>query len=563
MSGGAAGAAAGTISLMFAGPDAVLDAHRPVFEAIAGNIFHVGTKPGQGQAMKLLNNFLSATALASTSEALAFGRAHGLDLAMMVDVLNVSSGRNSATVDKFPRRVLTGTYRRRLPHRPDGQGRPAVPRDGAARPAPPDTVGRSVSRCGSGPTRPCPAATSPRSGSTSPAIPRPWPVPTNPCHDRAMSTTQHDRTTVKALAERYRNWGKWGPDDEVGTVNYISPQKIVEAAGLVRKGKVFSLALPLDGNGPMTGAYGRVNPIHVMLQDGGDVASGSQDHFPELRYTDDAVYLVLQCATQWDALAHIYHEGKMYNGYGTEAVNSLGANKNSITNVKDKMVSRGVLLDIAHLKGKRWLDVSEPIGKDELEAAAEKEGVEVGEGDIVLVRTGRLGLVRERGSWGDEYSGGPAPGLAISASEFLCERKVAAVATDTWGIEVLPNETPDVFQPLHIILLVNAGIHIGEMFDLEDLAADCADGRRVGVPVRRPAADRHRLGGLGHQPTGHQVAVTRLGRLRLGAPTGSPWPCRPRWCRRTPRARRCGRRGPRTPSSTGCRSRRRSPSPSP
>jgi kynurenine formamidase len=291
-----------------------------------------------------------------------------------------------------------------------------------------------------------------------------------------MSTeTQHDRTTVKALAERYRNWGKWGPDDELGTVNYISPQKVVEAAGLVRKGKVFSLALPLDGSGPMTGAYGRVNPIHVMLQDGGDVASGSQDHFPELRYTDDAVYLVLQCATQWDALAHIYHEGKMYNGYGTDAVNSLGANKNSITKVKDKMVSRGVLLDIAHLKGKRWLDVSEPIGKDELEAAAEMEGVEVGEGDIVLVRTGRLGLVRERGSWGDEYSGGPAPGLAISASEFLCERKVAAVATDTWGIEVLPNETPDVFQPLHIILLVNAGIHIGEMFDLEDLAADCAE----------------------------------------------------------------------------------------
>ena len=275
----------------------------------------------------------------------------------------------------------------------------------------------------------------------------------------------------------------------------------------MRKGKVFSLALPLDGNGPMTGAYGRVNPIHVMLQDGGDIASGAQDHFPALRYTDDAVYLVLQCATQWDALAHIYHEGKMYNGYGTEAVNSQGANKNSITQVKDKMVSRGVLLDIAHLKGKRWLDVSEPIGKDELEAAAEKEGVEVGEGDIVLVRTGRLGLVRERGGWGDEYSGGPAPGLAISASEFLCERKVAAVATDTWGIEVLPNETADVFQPLHIILLVNAGIHIGEMFDLEDLAADCAaDGVWEFMFVAPPLTVTGSVG-LGDQPAGDQVGA--------------------------------------------------------
>jgi 3-hydroxyisobutyrate dehydrogenase-like beta-hydroxyacid dehydrogenase len=110
VSGGTAGARAGTISLMFAGPDAVLEAHQQIFEAFAGSIFHVGSRPGQGQAMKLLNNFLSATALASTSEALAFGRAHDLDMAMMIDVLNVSSGRNSATDDKFPRRVLTGTY---------------------------------------------------------------------------------------------------------------------------------------------------------------------------------------------------------------------------------------------------------------------------------------------------------------------------------------------------------------------------------------------------------------------------------------------------------------------
>jgi kynurenine formamidase len=294
-----------------------------------------------------------------------------------------------------------------------------------------------------------------------------------------MSTQNmgHDLASVKTVAARYRNWGKWGPDDELGAMNYITPEKVKEAAGLVRRGKVFSLALPLDNSGPMTGAYGRVNPVHLMLQDGGDIASGAQDHFPALRYTDDAVYLVLQCATQWDALAHIYHEGKMYNGYGTEAVNSQGAHKNSITKLKDKMVSRGVLLDIANYKGKRWLDVSEPIEADDLSGTADQQGVAVGEADIVLVRTGRLALVRERGHWGEEYSGGPAPGLAISSAEFFCERRVAAVATDTWGLEVLPNETADVFQPLHIILLVNAGIHIGEMFDLEELAEDCrADG---------------------------------------------------------------------------------------
>jgi 3-hydroxyisobutyrate dehydrogenase len=110
VSGGVAGARAATISMMFAGPAEVLEANRPVLEAIAGNVFHVGTRPGRGQAMKLLNNFLSATALAATSEAIAFGLAEGLDMGVILDVLNVSTGRNSASADKFPNRVVTGSY---------------------------------------------------------------------------------------------------------------------------------------------------------------------------------------------------------------------------------------------------------------------------------------------------------------------------------------------------------------------------------------------------------------------------------------------------------------------
>jgi 3-hydroxyisobutyrate dehydrogenase len=110
VSGGAAGARSATISLMFAGPVDVLDAHRNLLESFTGNVFHVGNRAGQGQAMKLANNFLSATALAATSEAVAFGVANGLDMSTMIDVLNVSTGRNSATADKFPNRVVTGTY---------------------------------------------------------------------------------------------------------------------------------------------------------------------------------------------------------------------------------------------------------------------------------------------------------------------------------------------------------------------------------------------------------------------------------------------------------------------
>jgi 3-hydroxyisobutyrate dehydrogenase len=110
VSGGVAGAVAATISMMFAGPAAILEANRPVLQAISGNVFHVGTRAGQGQAMKLLNNYLSATALAATSEAIAFGVAEGLDMSVILDVLNVSTGRNSASADKFPNRVVTGTY---------------------------------------------------------------------------------------------------------------------------------------------------------------------------------------------------------------------------------------------------------------------------------------------------------------------------------------------------------------------------------------------------------------------------------------------------------------------
>lgn len=283
--------------------------------------------------------------------------------------------------------------------------------------------------------------------------------------------------TVLELAMRHRAWNRWGPDDELGAANYVTPDKIVSAARLVRQGKVFALALPLDANGPQTGSFGRVNPIHLMLQDGGDVVSGAQDHLPALRFTDDAVFMPLQCGTQWDALAHIFHDGKMYNGYGPEQVSSQGAKRNAITNLKDRAVGRGVLLDVARAKGKPWLDMSEPIEASDLEDCCSRQGVEVHEGDFVLVRTGRLAYVRDQGSWGTdgEYTGGSAPGLALSTADLICGWRVAAVATDTWGAELRPNETPDVFQPLHIVLLVNGGIWIGEMFDLEELAADCAD----------------------------------------------------------------------------------------
>jgi kynurenine formamidase len=282
-----------------------------------------------------------------------------------------------------------------------------------------------------------------------------------------------DIETVRELALRYRNWGRWGADDELGTLNHITPEKIVAAARLVRQGKIFSLAIPFDSNGPQSGFGGRTNPLHYMLQDGGDIASGAQDFVPALRWCDDAITMPLQCATQWDALAHIYFDGKMYNDRGPELVNSSGAKANSIERARDRVVSRGVLLDIPRHRGKDWLEPGEAIYPEDLDGAAERAGVAVERGDIVLIRTGQIAQVRAEGSWGS-YAGGPAPGLSLTVAEWLATHEIAGYATDTWGTEVIPNETPDVFQPLHCVAIVNMGMLVGEIFDLEGLAADCA-----------------------------------------------------------------------------------------
>jgi kynurenine formamidase len=282
---------------------------------------------------------------------------------------------------------------------------------------------------------------------------------------------------VHALCDRYRTWGKWGDDDQFGTVNYIDEQCVRDAAALVTTGKVISCAMPYDEHGPQNGGFGRVNPLHFMLQDGGDIVFGAQDDLARLRYTDDAVYMPLQCGTQWDALAHIFYDGKMYNGFGPEHVTSGGASKNSIDVLKDKVSGRGILLDIPRFRGVGSLEPGDGIDDAELAACAAAEGVEVRRGDIVLVRTGYMKACRDRGEWGT-YAAGDAPGLSLAAAHWLCPNEVAAVATDTWGMEVRPNELPDIFQPLHVVLLVSAGMLIGEMFDLDALADDCAeDGR--------------------------------------------------------------------------------------
>ena len=137
-------------------------------------------------------------------------------------------------------------------------------------------------------------------------------------------------------------------------------------------------------------------------------------------------------------------------------------------------MGRGVLLDMPRYLKLPWLDDGTRIRPEDLDACAEAFGVTVESGDIVLVRTGMMTRCLEQKSWAG-YCGGPAPGLSVTCAGWIYTREVAAVATDTWGLEVIPNETPDCFQPLHMIALRNTGLLFGEIFQLDALANACAE----------------------------------------------------------------------------------------
>ena len=274
------------------------------------------------------------------------------------------------------------------------------------------------------------------------------------------------RQDIQAAADTISNWGRWGEDDQIGTLNNIAPEDIVGAARLIRRGKVFALGLSLK-EPIQSGLFGgRWNPIHTMLATGTDAATGNQDEpFPYLRYADDAINMPCQASTQWDALCHIFLGDKMYNGYDARLVDVRGAKKLGIEHVRDKMVR--------WFKGVPSLDDGYAITRADLDACAAAQGVEVHRGDFVLVRTGHQERCLSAKDWSG-YAGGAAPGMAFETCFWLREKDVAAICSDTWGCEVRPNETKEANQPWHWVVIPAMGISMGEIFYLKELAEDCA-----------------------------------------------------------------------------------------
>lgn len=291
------------------------------------------------------------------------------------------------------------------------------------------------------------------------------------------------------------NWGRWGPDDEIGTANFVTPEVVLAAARLVRRGQVLSLAVPL---GPRT----PTDPARPPMQHfGKNVVLDVRTHgWPGAsQFADDWISMSPQTGTQWDGLTHAYRENRVWNGYDAgQALNPLlGARKCSIDRLAAHFVTRGVLLDLVRLKGlgeEGHLPGGYAVTADDLEEAARSQGVDVRRGDALLVRTGwtahwYAATPEERQSYHEAQ-----PGLGRSTVAWLHAREVACVGVDNVAAEVKPSEDGTML-PLHPMLLRDLGLTIGELFWLQDLADACAaDGvwefLFVGQPLRL-------LGGVG------------------------------------------------------------------
>jgi len=276
--------------------------------------------------------------------------------------------------------------------------------------------------------------------------------------------------SFEELLRTLTTWGRWGPDDEKGTLNYITDETRKRAARLVRRGKTFSLAIPIrHGSGPQGGGA-RINSLHLMTATGCDPTS-RVDLGRNTRYVDDVLVMMVQGGTQWDALCHVYYDDVLYNGFAATQVDSRGAHRGGIDKVHADFVSRGVLLDVARWRGVACLPAGTAITTADLEAVEAHQGVTLGEGDILLVRTGQMSTVGDFVNWRAFH--GKEAGLHWETAEWLHARRVAAVAADNSMVEAT-GQLADVRVPFHMLALRNLGLHLGEFWYLERLAADCA-----------------------------------------------------------------------------------------
>jgi kynurenine formamidase len=250
---------------------------------------------------------------------------------------------------------------------------------------------------------------------------------------------------IDEWGERYSNWQRWGPDDQLGTLNFITREHIRTACTLPRSGRTISCALPCA-----------VAPDTAE----NDAAESDAANDDAAQDRGDSI------ETRWTTLTHVIHDGLGYNG------RNAGNDVNSPAQMSARVVGRGVLLDLPRYTRLPWLGDGTRINPNDLDLCAESFGVTIERGDLVLVRTGQLRRRREEGSWqGDRADA--IPGLSLRCARWIFQREIAALATDTSDLEVRPNES-GCPRALRRLAVRDTGLLLGTMFDLEELADTCA-----------------------------------------------------------------------------------------
>jgi kynurenine formamidase len=267
-----------------------------------------------------------------------------------------------------------------------------------------------------------------------------------------------------SLFDELSNWGRWGPEDERGTLNLLTPERVAAAAALVREGRTVTMSLPLNTRRSQDNPM----PADHHMTSLADAAPGSEpvqfikDYVGADYHNDGHSHI--------DALCHVAYRGALYNDNRPErSVTADGAAVDTIEVLRDGLIGRGVLLDIPRLRGVDWLEPGEHVFGEDLQAAEREQGVEVGEGDILLVRTGHARRLAELGPWNTPEA---KAGLHPTAMRFVAARGVAVLGSDG-NSDTAPSSTDGVDFPIHVLAITAMGVHLLDYLQFEDLRVGC------------------------------------------------------------------------------------------
>lgn len=265
------------------------------------------------------------------------------------------------------------------------------------------------------------------------------------------------------------NWGRWGSDDQLGALNLLTPEAVLKAAQLIKKGTIYSLSVPLEKNGPQYPAFHKTwKVVHFS------------SYHPDVHFADDVVTMETHSGTHIDGLGHVICDGKMYNDISGDQANSLGVWKAGIENVRS-MVGRGVMLDVPAYRKVDHVGPVDMIPGEELDSVAASQGIRVEQGDIVLIRSGWYRMFYEnRGEWEKSY---PCPDGSLAS--WLEDKDVCALGSDTPSVELRTSTAKPNKPALHRHALRDLGIYLLENLDLEELSRDKVyEFMFIGAPLR-------------------------------------------------------------------------------